>query len=110
VRYPVVLFDLDGTLVDSAAVILASFHHATETVLRRRVPDEQILAHVGGTNLESQMARLDPERVDELVDELVVGGSVGEGAPELLAGLVYRQVARVAQIKRNELALDLPPV
>jgi pyrophosphatase PpaX len=67
VRYPVVLFDLDGTLVDSAAAILGSFHHATETVLRRRFPDEQILAQVGGTNLAYQMQLLDPERVDELV-------------------------------------------
>jgi pyrophosphatase PpaX len=67
VRFPVVLFDLDGTLVDSAAIILASFHHATETVLQRRVPDEQILAQVGGTNLETQMARIDADRVDELV-------------------------------------------
>ncbi len=65
--FPVVLFDLDGTLVDSAAVILASFHHATETVLQRRFPDEQILAQVGGTNLETQMALLAPHRVDELV-------------------------------------------
>jgi pyrophosphatase PpaX len=67
VRFPVVLFDLDGTLVDSAAIILASFHHATETVLQRRIPDEQILAQVGGTNLETQMALIDAERVDELV-------------------------------------------
>jgi pyrophosphatase PpaX len=67
VRFPVVLFDLDGTLVDSAAAILGSFHHATETVLRRRFPDERILEHVGGTNLAHQMALLDPERVDELV-------------------------------------------
>jgi len=68
VRFPVVLFDLDGTLVDSAAVILASFHQATETVLNRRVSDAQILAQVGGTNLEAQMALLDPDRVDELVE------------------------------------------
>jgi pyrophosphatase PpaX len=67
VRFPVVLFDLDGTLVDSAAVILASFHHATETVLQRRMPDEQILAHVGGTNLEAQMALIDKDRVEDLV-------------------------------------------
>jgi pyrophosphatase PpaX len=67
VRFPVVLFDLDGTLVDSGGVILASFHHATETVLQRRFPDEQIMAHVGGSNLEAQMARLDPDNVDELV-------------------------------------------
>jgi pyrophosphatase PpaX len=66
-RFPVVLFDLDGTLVDSAAVILGSFHHATETVLRRRFPDEEILARVGGTNLAHQMALLDPDHVDELV-------------------------------------------
>src|SRR4051812_10095400 len=67
-RFPVVLFDLDGTLVDSAAVILASFHHATETVLQRRFPDEQILAQVGGTNLQAQMALLAPDHVDELVE------------------------------------------
>jgi pyrophosphatase PpaX len=66
-RFPVVLFDLDGTLVDSAAVILGSFHHATETVLQRRFPDEQILARVGGTNLDHQMRLLDAEHVDELV-------------------------------------------
>ena len=66
-RFPVVLFDLDGTLVDSAAAILGSFHHATETVLQRRFPDEEILARVGGTNLRYQMGLLDPDRVDELV-------------------------------------------
>jgi pyrophosphatase PpaX len=66
-RFPVVLFDLDGTLVDSAAAILGSFHHATETVLQRRFPDDEILARVGGTNLAHQMALLDPDRVDELV-------------------------------------------
>ena len=67
-RFSVVLFDLDGTLVDSADVILASFHYATERVLGCRFPDEIILAHVGGGNLEQQMARLAPPgRVDELV-------------------------------------------
>ena len=66
-RFPVVLFDLDGTLVDSAAAILGSFHHATETVLQRRFPDEQLLARVGGTNLDHQMRLLDSEHVDELV-------------------------------------------
>jgi pyrophosphatase PpaX len=66
-RFPVVLFDLDGTLVDSAAAILGSFHHATEKVLRRRFPDDEILARVGGTNLAHQMELLDPDRVDELV-------------------------------------------
>jgi len=67
VRFPLVLFDLDGTLVDSAAVILGSFHYATETVLRRRFPDERILAQVGGSSLTHQMRLLDPDHVDELV-------------------------------------------
>ncbi len=66
-RFPVVLFDLDGTLVDSGAIILGSFHHATETVLQRRFPDEQIMAQVGGSNLAEQMQLLAPDRVDELV-------------------------------------------
>jgi pyrophosphatase PpaX len=66
-RYPVVLFDLDGTLVDSAQIILNSFHHATETVLGRRFPDADILAQVGGTNLTAQMTKLAPDHVDELV-------------------------------------------
>jgi pyrophosphatase PpaX len=66
-RYPTVLFDLDGTLVDSGAIILASFKHAAKTVLARDVEDEQIAALVGGSNLYDQMAVLDASRVDELV-------------------------------------------
>jgi pyrophosphatase PpaX len=68
VRYPTVLFDLDGTLVDSAAMILASFRHATRTVLRREIPDHELLAAVGGSGLRAQMKALAPDRVDELVD------------------------------------------
>ena len=66
-RFPVVLFDLDGTLVDSGAIILSSFKHATRAVLRREFPDEHILAAVGGSNLTEQMRRLDPNHVDELI-------------------------------------------
>ena len=40
VRFPVVLFDLDGTVVDSGGIILASMRHATRTVLGRDIPDE----------------------------------------------------------------------
>jgi pyrophosphatase PpaX len=66
-RFPVVLFDLDGTLIDSGAMILASFRHATRTVLAREIPDEALLAHVGGATLDEQMRALDPSRVDDLV-------------------------------------------
>jgi pyrophosphatase PpaX len=67
VRYPTVLFDLDGTLVDSGAIILASFKHAARTVLARDVEEEQIAALVGGSNLHDQMRVLSPAHVDELV-------------------------------------------
>ncbi len=39
-RFPVVLFDLDGTIVDSGWIILASYRHATTTVLGADYPDE----------------------------------------------------------------------
>src|SRR5262249_9335452 len=67
VRYPVVLFDLDGTVVDTGAIILASMRHAAVTVLGRDYSDAQLLASVRGPGLEAPMHALDPDRVDELV-------------------------------------------
>jgi pyrophosphatase PpaX len=67
VRYPVALFDLDGTLIDSGAIILASMRHATRTVLNREIEDEILMAAVGGAGLTEQMRLLDESRVDELV-------------------------------------------
>ena len=66
-RYPVVLFDLDGTVIDTGSIILASMRHAAETVIGGTYTDEQLMAAVGGPGLEAQMRALDPERVDELV-------------------------------------------
>jgi pyrophosphatase PpaX len=67
VSRPVVLFDLDGTVVDSGAIILASMRHATREVLGRDFDDAELLQAVGGPGLEAQMAVFAPERVDELV-------------------------------------------
>ena len=67
-RFPVVLFDLDGTLIDSGPIILASMQHATRTVLGREIAYEELAATVGGQGLVSQMRALDPDRVDELVE------------------------------------------
>jgi pyrophosphatase PpaX len=66
-RFPVVLFDLDGTLIDSGPMILSSFRHATRTVLGREIPDHELVAATGGSTLEVQMRTFDEERVDELV-------------------------------------------
>ncbi|HEX6788147.1 MAG TPA: HAD-IA family hydrolase [Gaiellaceae bacterium] len=64
---PVVLFDLDGTVVDSGAIILASMRHATREVLGRDFDDAELMQAVGGPGLEAQFAVFAPDRVDELV-------------------------------------------
>jgi pyrophosphatase PpaX len=66
-RYRTVLFDLDGTLIDSGAIILASMKHAATTVLGREIAEAELAAAVGGPGLIAQMRALDPSRVDELV-------------------------------------------
>jgi pyrophosphatase PpaX len=66
-RFPVVLFDLDGTVVDSGEIILASMQHATRTVLAREIPAEELLAAVGGPRFEQVMHALDPMRGEELL-------------------------------------------
>ena len=59
-RFPVVLFDLDGTVIDSGSIIIASMRHATKTVLGRDIPDEELGRAVGGSGLIEQMRLLDP--------------------------------------------------
>lgn len=65
--FPVVLFDLDGTVVDSGAIILASMRHATREVLGQEFSDRDLMQAVGGPGLEAQMAAFAPDRVEELV-------------------------------------------
>jgi pyrophosphatase PpaX len=67
-RFETVLFDLDGTVVDSGAIILASMRHATREVLGRDYSDEELLQAVGGPGLEAQMQALAPDQVERLVD------------------------------------------
>lgn len=67
VRFPVVLFDLDGTLIDSGPMIVASMKHAAQSVLGREIPEEVLAAAVGGPGLVAQMHALAPDRVDDLV-------------------------------------------
>jgi pyrophosphatase PpaX len=66
VRFPVVLFDLDGTIVDSGWMILASYRHATRSVLGREYSDEVLMARVGSGDLEEQMREFDEEKAAEL--------------------------------------------
>jgi len=89
-----VVFDLDGTVVDTVELIVESFRFATRTVLGEVLPDEVIIAGVGQP-LMFQMERLSEEHAQELCDvyreynhrrhdELIRGY---DGVAELLEGL-----------------------
>jgi pyrophosphatase PpaX len=65
--YDPVLFDLDGTVVDTVELITESFRYASRTVLGEALPDEQILAHVGQP-LMPQMRQISAEHAQQLYD------------------------------------------
>ncbi len=62
-----VVFDLDGTVVDTVELIVESFRHATRSVLSEVLPDEVIIAGVGQP-LMAQMERLSADHARELYD------------------------------------------
>jgi pyrophosphatase PpaX len=68
VRFPIVLFDLDGTLIDSGPIILASMQHAVRTVLGREIPVEELGTTIGGQGIVAQMTAIDADHADELLD------------------------------------------
>ena len=67
-RFPIVLFDLDGTLIDSGPIILASMQHSVRTVLGREIPPEELGLTIGGQGIVAQMQAIDADRADDLVE------------------------------------------
>jgi pyrophosphatase PpaX len=67
-RFPTVLFDLDGTLIDSGPIILESMQHAVRTVLGREIPREELGLTIGGQGIVAQMRAIDAEHADELLE------------------------------------------
>jgi pyrophosphatase PpaX len=121
-RFGVVLFDLDGTLIDSGAMILSSFRHATRTVLREELPEEQLRAAVGlGAGLTEQMTHFGAEHVDALVrayrdhnaplhEELAGCDGVLELLPRLKAGGRRLGVVTAKRRVTVELAFGVLPL
>lgn len=67
-RYSTVLFDLDGTLLDSTRLILDSFHHTFAVHGLPAQPDEAFLAGVG-TPLRIEFAKYHehPEKIEAMI-------------------------------------------
>jgi pyrophosphatase PpaX len=88
VRFRVVLFDLDGTLIDSGPIILASMQHAAHTILGREIAVDELAMSIGGQGLVTQMEALDPDRVDELVEAYRVHNDPLHDTLEAFGGMV----------------------
>jgi pyrophosphatase PpaX len=67
-RFPIVLFDLDGTLIDSGPIILESMQHAVRTVLGHEIPREELGLTIGGQGIVAQMQAIDAEHAEELLE------------------------------------------
>ena len=63
--YEPVLLDLDGTVVDSVALIRESHRHAVRTVLGLQLDDDALVVNVGRPLME-QMHHFSTERAEEL--------------------------------------------
>ncbi|MHB8059886.1 MAG: HAD family hydrolase [Gaiellaceae bacterium] len=82
-----VLFDLDGTVIDTGPLIADSFRYAIRTVLGKTIDDEEMLAYVGGWSLREQMCRLAPDRCQELVEAYRAYNEPRHAGLEFCAGM-----------------------
>jgi pyrophosphatase PpaX len=64
-RWPVVLFDLDGTLADTIGLIVASYNHAFREVMGTERDEAEIRSWIGRPLIES-FAAVAPEHAEEL--------------------------------------------
>jgi len=64
--YKGVIFDLDGTILDSIQLSIVSFRHACEVHLGQKIPEKELLK-MYGKPLTEQMNYFCPEKADDLV-------------------------------------------
>ncbi len=108
-RWPVVIFDLDGTLADSVPLIVASYQHAFTTVLGQPHDPDEIKTWIG-QSLYGAFVRVAPDRADELFAAYTTWNEANTerllrpfpGVPELAQALVSAGVRTgVATSKRE---------
>ncbi|MCX7571052.1 pyrophosphatase PpaX [Tumebacillus sp. DT12] len=110
-RFRYVLFDLDGTLLDTNELILRSVEQALEEFAPGRFSRADILPHMGEP-LSVQVARFLPERMDEVIaryrqlymeqhDDLVTAFPHAKEVLERLARDGYRIAVVTSKIRRT---------
>ena len=109
-----IIFDLDGTIIDTEELILASFRKGSEEVLGEAIPDELVRPLIGIPLIE-QARQLVPEHAEELMeayrrhnielhDKLI---RYFEGTREMLEELrAEGRRLSVVTSKRNEPAME----
>jgi pyrophosphatase PpaX len=65
-RITTVLFDLDGTLIDTFALIMEAFRRACQAVLGSDPSNDDLYVHWGAP-LRTRFAAIAPHQVDKLV-------------------------------------------
>ncbi len=112
-RWPYVVFDLDGTLVDTIGLIVASYQHAFTTVLGHPWDEAEIKTWIG-QSLYGAMQRVAPNEADEIFNEYTTWNQANTerlikqypGINELVFDLVKAgTTVGVATSKRDEPAL-----
>lgn len=117
VPYAAVLFDLDGTILDTTPLILASLRHATRTVLGQ-TPDDAVLMRNFGRPLEESLSalapNLDPVGFDEFCQQYLDHNArehdrlvaMVPGVEPILAGLRQAGIPlAIVTSKRREMAV-----
>ena len=69
-KYKYILFDLDGTLIDTNQLIIDSFKHTYKTHLSRDIEEKEIQQYFGEP-LITTLRRYSPEKAEELYDTYI---------------------------------------
>ena len=113
-RWPYVLFDLDGTVADTVALIMASYDHALNKVLGHRADPEQVRGWIGRT-LWATFGEHWPSRAGELVETYRIWNRANAhrlvasypGIPELIDDLAAAGITSgIATSKGRDAAVE----
>ena len=69
-KYKYILFDLDGTLIDTNQLIIDSFKHTYKTHLNKDIEEKEILQYFGEP-LITTLRRYSPENAEELYETYI---------------------------------------